>query len=60
MRIRHQFEAEKRIVLLEKYLLLGQFEEVVCAVLNVAVGRDDETAGARPLGPGSPRRPAAA
>ena len=47
MRIRDQFQSDEGIVLLKEDLLLGQFEEVVCAVLDVAVGRDDETAGAR-------------
>jgi hypothetical protein len=47
MRIRHQFEADKGVVFLKKDLVLGQFEEVVCAVPDVAVGRDDKTAGAR-------------
>jgi hypothetical protein len=45
--IRYQLQADESIVLLKEDLFFRQFEKAVGTILDVAVGCDDETAGAR-------------
>src|SRR5580704_2241015 len=46
MRVRHQLQADKGIMLLKMDLLLGELEEVVGPFLDIMIGGDKKSAGA--------------
>src|ERR1700687_1019958 len=47
MCVRHQLKTDQRIVALEECLRLGEVVEIVAVILDVAVCRDQKSAGSR-------------